>query len=297
MGSGSAVPTGTRNPSAQWIECNGRTFLIDCGEGTQMRIREYGLKFQKIDRIFITHLHGDHYFGLVGLLSTIHMLGRVRPMTIHGPEGLKKIVEMQLTIGGSRLGYDLLIEEIAPDSTSVLFEDEKIRVDAFPLFHKIPTNGFLVRQKPRQRTLLADKARKDGIKFEYFHRLKKGEDVEDEDGNQINFREYTAPPPRAKSYAYCSDTTYHEKVVESVKNVDLLYHEATFLDVHEDRARATKHSTATMAAKVAAEANVGKLIMGHLSARYDSGDEHVNEASAVFKNCEYVIDGDEIVLD
>ena len=291
LGSGSAVPTATRNPSSQYVQCSGRTILIDCGEGTQMQFRKYGLKFQKVDLILISHLHGDHYFGLVGLLSTMHLLGRSRAIQIFGPIGLKDIVEIQLHAAGSRLSFDVNISEVEPESNGILFEDSKILVSYFPLAHKIPTSGFIIHQKAKERKLNVEKAQEDGVKIKYYHRLKKSENVIDEKGKLIRFEDYTEEGNPAVAYAYCSDTKYHEPIIEFIKGVNTLYHEATFIDAHEDRAKGTKHSTAKDAALIAKKANVESLLMGHLSARYDDGKAHVLEARSVFENSIFVEDG------
>lgn len=292
LGSGAAVPTATRNPTSQYIQCSSRTILIDCGEGTQMQFRKFGLKFQKVDLILISHLHGDHYFGLVGLLSTMHMMGRTRAVQIFGPKGLKDIVEIQLHAAGSRLSFDVNICEVEPESNGILFEDAKIKVSYFPLAHKIPTSGFIVHRKQKDRKLDIEKAQKDGVKIEYYHRLKKSEDVIDDNGQLIRFMDYTEPSDPPISYAFCSDTKYHEPIVEFIKGVDTLYHEATFLEAHEDRAKGTKHSTAKQAASIAKLAEVNRLFMGHLSARYDDGTEHEVEARSIFENSIFVEDGE-----
>ncbi|MCR9173746.1 MAG: ribonuclease Z [bacterium] len=291
LGSGAAVPTSRRNPSGQYIQCRNRHFLIDCGEGTQMQMRKFGVNFNRITHVFISHLHGDHFFGLVGLLSTMHLMGRVKAIHIYGPVGLKDIVLMQLEVAKGKLAFELIFREIAPEESTVLFEDEKVKVTCFPLVHKIPTSGFLIEEKERERKLLADKAKKDGVKREYFHRLKKGEDIVAEDGIMISHLEYTEAAEKPKSYAYCSDTAYSEKTIKFVEGVNYLYHEATFIELLRDRAVATKHSTAKDAALVAKEAHVGKLLMGHLSARYDTGEEHVLEAKETFPDSECVEDG------
>ncbi len=296
LGSGSAVPTQLRNPTSQYVECNGRSILIDCGEGTQMQIRKYGIKFQRIDRILISHLHGDHYFGLVGLLSTMHLMGRTQSIDVYGPKGLKEIVEVQLNAAGSRLAFDVNITEVEPNSNGVLFEDDKIIINYFPLRHKIPTSGFRIDQKPKERRLLAEKAQRDGVKIEHYHRLKKSENVIDEDGKEIRFEDYTVAADEPKSYAFCSDTGYFEDIVPFISKVDFLYHEATFTEHMIDRAHATKHSTAKEAATIAKMAEVGELLMGHLSARYENGSEHETEAQPIFKNARYVKDGDEILI-
>jgi ribonuclease Z len=297
LGSGAAVPTSTRNPTSQLIECNGRNFLIDCGEGTQMQTRRYGVNLQRIERIFISHLHGDHYFGLVGLLSTMHMMGRKKSITIHGPMGLKAIIDIQLHAAGSRLAFDVNILEVDDESSGMLYEDDYVSVSYFPLAHKIPTSGFIIRQKVRERTLLIKKAQKGKVKVEYFHRLKKSEDVTDQKGNIIRFEDYTAPPPPPLSYAFCSDTKYHEPILDFIKDVNVLYHEATFTELLSDRAKATKHSTASQAATIALKAGVDKLLMGHLSARYNDGKQHELEAQPIFENSRFVEDGDIIKIE
>jgi ribonuclease Z len=177
LGSGSAVPTAKRNPSSQYVQCSSRSILIDCGEGTQMQFRKFGVKYQKVDLILISHLHGDHYFGLVGLLSTMHMMGRTRAIDVYGPKGLKEIVDLQLHAAGSRLAFDVNIHEVEPETNGVLFEDNKIKVEYFPLSHKIPTNGFIILQKEKERKLNIEKAEADGVKIRYYHLLKKSEDV------------------------------------------------------------------------------------------------------------------------
>jgi ribonuclease Z len=297
LGSGSAVPTSRRNPSAQLVECNSRYILIDCGEGTQMQIRKFGLKFQRIEYILISHMHGDHYFGLVGLLSTMHMFGRVKPLKIYGPSGLKEIAEIQLNNEGSKLAFELVFTSLETSVAGVVFEDAKIRVRHFPLSHKIPTNGFVIEEKPKERSLNIELAREDSVKIEYYHRLKQGEDVELEDGSILSFEKYTTKEKRPSSYAYCSDTKYYEPIIDHVKNVDVLYHEATFIEELQDRAKSTMHSTAKQAATIAKKADVKQLLMGHISARYDTGSEHIKEASQIFSNCKIVEDGDEFIID
>ncbi len=261
-----------------------------------MQIRRFGIKFQKIDHVLISHLHGDHYFGLVGLLSTMHMMGRVKPVMVYGPTGLKDIVEIQLHAAGSRLAFDVIINELEPNTHGVLFEDNKIKVSWFPLKHKIPTQGFRIDQKPKDRKLLIEKAERDGVKIAHYHRLKKGEDVLSDDGTLFRFEDYTAPAASPMSYGYCSDTCYSEAIVPFIEGVDVLYHEATFTEDLLDRAEGTKHSTAKQAATIAKLANVGKLKMGHLSARYDNGDAHVKEATPIFPASSYVEDGEVISI-
>lgn len=260
-----------------------------------MQIRKNGINFQRIDHVFISHLHGDHYFGLVGLLSTMHLMGRVKSICIYGPVGLKQVVELQLEVAKGRLAFERVYREIEDGESEILFEDGKVSVSCFPLKHKIPTSGFIIREKERERKLLIDKAREDGIKIEHYHKLKASQDVE-ENGKLIRFEDYTEKATSPKSYAYCSDTMYADSTIEAVRGVDVLYHEATFIDLLRGRAKTTKHSTAKDAASVALKANVGRLLMGHLSARYDSGDEHVSEAQEIFENVHCVEDGEVIEI-
>lgn len=261
-----------------------------------MQMRKFGVKFQKLDIVLISHLHGDHYFGLMGLLSTMHLLGRIKPLVIFGPEGLKDIVELQMNLGNGRFAYELHFRSLPPGLRDVLYEDEKICIRSFPLKHKIPTHGFSITEKQKEAKLLKDKVEADKISVAHFHLLKKGFDVETEDGGVIKAKEYTKPSPEAKTYAYCSDTAYFPEMISDIEGVDLLYHEATFTDKHADRATATKHSTAAQAANIAARAKVKRLIIGHFSARFDTGEEHLKEACEVFPETSLAEDGDEFFI-
>ncbi len=291
LGSGSAVPTSSRGLTSQFISISSRHFLIDCGEGTQTQMRRFGVKFQRIDAVFISHLHGDHYFGLIGLLSTMNLLGRVKPIKIFAPKELETILNLQIEYDGSRMSFDIEFIATEAKQETVLFEDEKVIVRSFPLSHKVPTTGFKFTQKEKQRHLLVDKAKSHGVKFEHYHLLKSGVDVVNDEGKEFKSIEYTLPGESEKSYAFCSDTKYSESIVPFLKNVDLLYHEATFTEEFIDRAKATMHSTAQQAATIAKMANVGKLLMGHLSARYEDGEQHIEEAHPIFQKSEFVEDG------
>lgn len=291
MGSGSALPTSRRLPSAQYIECENRHLLIDCGEGTQMQLRKLGLKFQAIDHIFISHLHGDHYFGLFGLLSTFHLLGRTKKLKLFAPAELQGIINQVQQAGKGHFAYPLEFITLDDKVDRVLVEDKKIRVRCIPLKHKIKCFGFVVESLPKERTLLADKAKAVGIPKVYFSSLKKSQNVFTNDGLEYNYLDYTEDGEPLRSYAYCSDTAYYPELINYIKGVDVLYHEATFLSDLKERAVQTQHSTAEEAAKIAKEAQVGYLLMGHLSARYDSGEEHIAEASSIFPNCAVVEDG------
>ncbi len=291
LGSGAALPTFSRNPTSQYIECNNRHILIDCGEGTQMQMRKYGVKFQRISHILISHLHGDHFFGLVGLLSTMHLLGRDSGITIYGPIGLEEIIKSQLEIAGARLDFGLTFVPLDGKTPGLLFEDKLIEIHTFPLKHRIPTNGFIIKEKQKEYSLLGDAFKADGLSITFIPKFKNGENVIDENGETHYFEEYTIPSPPTRSYAFCSDTAYLETVIPHIENVNLLYHEATFTEIHRARAKATFHSTAMDAAKIAVKANAKKLILGHLSARFENGNEHTAEAKTIFENVEVVEDG------
>lgn len=291
LGSGAALPTARRNPTAQYIVCNDRHLLIDCGEGTQMQLRNAGIKIQRINHILISHLHGDHFFGLVGLLSTMHLLGRDKGLTIYGPEQLEQIVRIQLEVGASKLNFEIQFVVLNGKENRLLFEDKLIEIHTFPLKHRIPTNGFLIKEKEKERKIIAEAVAEAGLKLADFPLLKKGLNSTDENGKEIDFEDFTLPPKPSFSYAYCSDTAYWETIVPFIQNASVLYHEATFIDKDLERAKATFHSTAKQAAKIAKQAAVGRLLLGHLSARYSDGLEHETEAKTVFEKSEVVEDG------
>lgn len=291
LGSGAAIPTLHRNPSAQYVNCNERHILIDCGEGTQMQFRRFGLRFQRISHILISHLHGDHFFGLVGLLSTMHLMGRDKGVSIYGPKGLEDIVRKQLEIGGAKPQFEINFIDTNPNSVEVIFSDKLIEILSFPLKHRIPTTGFLIREKIKERNI--DKSAIQGIEIgiEAIHKLKRGEDVVLESGKLLRSVDCTIPPKSSRSYAYCSDTAYMSELEEVIKNVNVLYHEATFCDKDADRAKATFHSTAKQAALIARNANAGRLYLGHISARYTNVEGHLTESREIFLNTEVVEDG------
>lgn len=296
LGSGAALPTSRRNPTSQYVVCNDRHILIDCGEGTQMQIRRFGVKFQRIQHILISHLHGDHYFGLVGLISTMRLLGRDKDLTIYGPSQLEDIIRSQLDAGETRLDFDIRFVKIDGDRSELVYEDNLIEIHTFPLKHGIPTNGYIIKEKEGERKLLSEKIKGSGLLFEHMHRLKRGEDILTDDGKYFRNADYTADPKPTRSYAFCSDTLYWERVADSVKGVDLLYHEATFTEKDIERARVTCHSTARQAAEIAKRAGARQLIMGHLSARYDQVEVHIQEAKAVFPESSVVEDGSVFTL-
>ena len=293
LGSGAALPTLNRMPSSQYINCNNRHFLIDCAEGTQVQLRKYKVHFQKISHIFISHLHGDHYFGLVGLLSSMSLLGREKEMHLFGPPELEEIITTQLQYGGSRLSFNINFHSLRFDVKEKIHEDDVLEVFSFPLKHKVPTCGFLINEKPKLLKIDAEKLKDKNIEVEHYKVLQNGQDVKLENGTTYRYQDFTFPPHPPMSYAYCSDTAYNESIVPFIKGVDLLYHEATFTEKEKERAKSTKHSTASDAAKIALLANTKKLLLGHLSARFKNNELHLKEAEAIFKNVEVVEDGNE----
>lgn len=290
LGSGAALPTAQRNPSSQYINCNERHILIDCGEGTQNQIRRNGIKIQKISHILISHLHGDHFFGLVGLLSTMHLLGRTAGIHIYGPEGLEQIIRLQLELGGNKTNFDLHFTVLPKGNSGILFEDSKIEIHYFPLKHRIPTTGFLIQEKKHEFKIIGEALKESGVSLMAIPFFRRGEDYVDETGEVFEASAFTFAPPASKSYAYCSDTMYYETILPFITGVDCLYHEATFLHDMLDRARATFHTTAKQAGQLAAKAGVKKLLLGHLSARYESGEAHQKEAAEFHSNVSVVED-------
>ena len=282
LGSGAALPTGKRNPTSQYVFCNNRHILIDCGEGTQMQLRKYGIPFQRITHIFISHLHGDHFFGLPGLLSTMNLLGRNQGVSIYGPAQLESILNTILECGGHKLTYKIKFIPTSNIKENIIFEDKLIQISSFPLKHRIPTCGFRIQEKPKEYRLNADALKNDSIPFEFFHRIKKGESPLNENGKKIDFLKYTLSPKPSLSYSFCSDTAYSDEIIPYIKDSTLLYHEATFNDTHKERAKATYHSTARQAAEIANKSNVKALILGHISSRYSDTSIHINEAKLIF---------------
>lgn len=290
LGSGSAVPTLRRNPTAQVVNVNEHFYLIDCAEGTQMQMRKFELGLQSIDHIFISHLHGDHYLGLPGYLQTLHLLGRTRKITIFGPEPLGKLIMDHFTITNSTPRYP--IDFVATNQKhELIFETKTLEVWTIPLKHKVPTTGFLFREKPKLRNMIMSALKEYKIPVYWIQRIKEGQDLVQEDGTVIPNREMTTDPARSKSYAFCSDTAYHEEIVEYIKGLDLLYHEASFLENLRDRATETQHSTAQDAAKIATMAGVKQLVIGHFSARYKDAEKFLAQAKPLFINTIAAEDG------
>lgn len=283
LGSNSAIAQHGRYPTSQIIRLGTQLFMVDCGEGTQFRILKNAIKWFKINHIFISHLHGDHYYGLIGLLTTYNLLKRTDKLTIYAPASLKEIIELQLKASNSVLNFQLEYVDTQTDGFHKLYENNICEIYSFPLKHKIPTTGFLFKEKKLQRKLDIDKIKSLDIhNAKYYKLLQQGFDIEDEFGNLYKNEDLTLEPNPARSYAFCSDTMYDEQIVAYIKNVDVLYHEATFMHDTIARAIETMHSTTIQAATIAQKANVKKLIIGHFSSRYIDLSALLQESKTVF---------------
>ncbi len=297
LGSGSAVPQYGRNHTSQALTINSKIFLIDCGEGTQIQIAKYKIKKERIAAIFISHLHGDHYLGLMGVLSTMHLLGRTKPIILVSPPGLKEIITLQLKYSNTILNYRIIHIEITGNQQELVFEDRNITVNAFPLNHRIPTFGYRFDEKIKPRRIIREKLPKD-IKLQDIAKLKTGEDIMDESGKTIyKNRNLTLPPKKSRSFAFCSDTNYDPSILRFVRQVDLLYHESTFLEVNSSIADKTSHTTAKQAASIAKQGDVGKLIIGHYSARYKDISPFASEAKSIFPSTFLAEEGENFCVD
>lgn len=291
LGCHSATPRANSRPTSQLLEWRGHLFLIDCGEGTQIAVRNSGAKFSRIKHIFISHLHGDHFFGLPGLISTFQLLGRETELHIYAPKGAKEAILLLLKLGGCGTTFPLIFHELESNESVLLFEDEKISVKTIPLKHRVYTNGFLFKEKNTQRRLNTEAIEKYNIETCYFQNIKNGKDIVLENGQVIPNEEISFPPLPEKSYAFCSDTSYLPEIVPIIQNVDVLYHESTFLENNADLAEKTQHSTALQAAKIAQMAQAKTLILGHYSARYSNTDVFQQEAKQIFENVQLSKDG------
>ncbi len=292
LGCHSATPRANAHPTAQYLKINERHILIDCGEGTQVLLRQNKVPFAKIKHIFISHLHGDHFFGLVGLIATFGLLDRRTELHIYGPKGIKEIITLQLKLSKSWTSFPLLFHELEGKESELIFEDKKIKVSTIPLDHRIYTNGYLFEEKEGQRKLnMENIALEPEIEICDYHNLKNGKDFTKLDGTLLPNSDLTLPPRKALSYAFCSDTAYKPDIVPLIKNVNLLYHEATFLEDKKNLTERTKHSTAKEAASIAQQANAKQLIIGHYSGRYKDIDAFKKEAQTIFENVELAKSG------
>jgi ribonuclease Z len=289
LGNNSALPAFDRHPTSQVITMDEHIFLIDCGEGTQMQMAKYKIRRSKINHIFISHLHGDHYFGLIGLLTSMGLLGRTQELHIYAPSTLQPIIELQLKVANIELPYILHFHPLLGEG--VIVSEPKFEVKAFHVYHRIECWGFRFREIRPLRRVNPDKARRFEVPSSFFDRLKKGDDYQKQDGHVVNNADVTDPAPHARSYAYSADTMFNEHIIEHVRGVDLLYHETTYLKDLEERAGKRFHSTTAQAATVAQRAGVRRLLIGHFSSKYEKLDLFEQEAREVFPNTDLALEG------
>ncbi|MGV3764282.1 ribonuclease Z [Parapedobacter sp.] len=291
LGSSSATPIYGRHPTAQLINVNEQLYLVDCGEGTQVQLIKYGVRSNRIKHIFISHLHGDHYLGLIGLISSMHLVGRKDELHIYGPPGLKEIIELHFLHSQTELRYSLYIHTTQDSTNNVVLENENLRVSTFPLSHRIACTGFRFDENKRLPAIDREKVTTIGIPTALLPLIKRGHDYTAPDGTVYRWQELTIAPAPPRSYAYCSDTVKTSSYLPYIQQVDLLYHEATFLDEMRDRAAATYHTTALQAAEIAAEVGAKKLLIGHYSARYKDLKPLLHESKSVFGATQLALEG------
>ena len=296
LGTGSATPQLHRNPSAFLVTIDNFHVLIDCGEGTQYRLLQYKVKVTRLKYILISHLHGDHYFGLIGLLSTLNMQRRTEPLEVFGPKGLDELISLQLKLSGSILNFKLEFHVTNPENPEVILDTDCLKVNTFPLKHRIDCTGFLITKKSSKRKILAEKLPEKFPK-PFFKMLKDGLDIKDElSGQYYKNTEFTTEGNLEKRLAYCSDTIFDPSITQHFPKVDLLYHESTFLEEHAERAAFTFHSTAKQAAKIAKESGAKRLIIGHFSSRYKTTELFLVEAKSIFEPTNLAVEGESFTI-
>lgn len=296
LGSNSATPAYGRNQTSQILNINEKLFLIDCGEGTQLQLQKYNIKSSRIKYIFISHLHGDHYLGLVGLISSMHLNGRKEELRLFGPPELKEIIDIHLKYSDTQLRYPLIFKGVQSLKEEVIFENEDITVRSFPLDHRIPCTGFRFDEKPGLSKINLDVVEKLAVPIQYYQAIKKGQDYVDQEGRVYLAVDLTHPQESPRSYAFCSDTIDSGNYHESIAGVNLLYHEATFLNDMEKRAKDTYHTTALQAGEIAKKVNAKKLLIGHFSARYKNLEPLYTESRSVFPKSELALEGATFVI-
>ncbi|MFN8253984.1 MAG: ribonuclease Z [Ferruginibacter sp.] len=289
LGNNSALPAFDRSPTAQVLQTAEESYLIDCGEGTQLQMMKYKIRRSRIHRIFISHLHGDHYFGLIGLINSMSLLGRIQELHIHGPKDLEDILKLQLKVSDTKLSFRLHFHALKREEQIV--DDKRVTVECFRVQHRIECWGFLFREKKNPRKINPEKVTEFEIPAAYYDKLQQGLDYTRKDGLVIKNELVTTAASKPKTYAYCADTIYDEDLVDIVKHVDLLYHEATYLKDAAERAASRHHSTTVQAAAIAALGRVKKLLIGHFSSKYETLDGFLAEAKEVFDNTELAIEG------
>ena len=284
LGNTSSIPVHGRHHTAQVVRFGQDFLLLDCGEAMQLQARAFKVKVSKINHIFISHLHGDHYLGLVGLLSSYHLGKRTSPLTIYGPQGLDEIITTHFRWSNTKLSYPLTFVQTHDDGVILLLDDPRLEVYSFPLKHRLPTTGFLIKEKHGLRSMIKEKLQQNEVPLAAIHSLRQGIDYKDESGKLYKVKAFTHPLPPLRSYAYCSDTIYNPELKQFIQNADLLYHESTFMEDNVERAAITFHSTAKQAAEIAKMSQVKKLLLGHYSSRYVDLEPLLNEAKTVFGN-------------
>ncbi len=294
LGSSSALPTSKRFPSAHVVNIHERFFLIDCGEGTQIQLRKFKISFAKISHIFITHLHGDHFFGIFGVISTFNLLGRKNDIHIYSPGNLEK--KVYSVINKKEIGFNIFFHRLSHENSEIIYETKNIEISAFPLDHRIETYAYLFKEKPKERNIKKEAIKEYNLSIKDILSIKKGNDFITKSGGHIENSKLSIPPYKPRAYAYCSDTKYKESIIKYLKNIDILYHEATFARDLYETAKITMHSTSEDAAKIALKANVKKLIIGHFSTRYKNTDIILKEAKAIFPKTQEANDGNEIII-
>jgi ribonuclease Z len=289
LGNNSAVPAFDRHPTSQVVTMDGNLFLVDCGEGTQIQMMKYKIRRSKISHIFISHLHGDHYFGLVGLINSFGLLNHLQDLHVYAPAPLQQIIEWQLKVASTTLPYKLFFHTITKEE--ILVDNEKFMVKCFPTTHRIECYGFSFHEKKNKRKLLPGKAEEYNIPISFYDKLKSGEDFINPDGSIVKFECVTEAVPPGKTYAFCADTKYDESIIPHIQNADMIYHETTYLDALKERADQRFHSTSKQAALIAKKAYVKKLLIGHFSSKYETLEEFEKEAKEIFLNTELAIEG------
>ena len=284
LGCGSALPSAFHNPSSQIVEIRGKLFMVDCGEGTQLQVRRSRLNFSKLYAVFISHLHGDHVLGLIGMLSTFGLNGRTAPLRVYAPREYEELFEMELKMFCSNLDYDIIFCPVDTRKQEVVYEDRSLTIETIPLHHRMPCSGFLFREKAGERHLRRDMADFYGVPVSQYNNIKSGMDWTSPEGETVPNSMLTSAPDPQRSYAYCSDTRYMKSLAETVKGINLLYHEATYTEDYKEMAEKYLHSTAREAALTARDAGVERLLLGHFSKRYRDEPPLLEEARAVFPN-------------
>lgn len=290
LGNNSALPAYGRHPTSQIVSVYGDLLMLDCGEGTQIQMQRYGLKWRNLQHIFISHMHGDHYFGLPGLINSMSLLGRTAPLHLYAPVALKSIIDQIQNVAETVLTYPFHFHEL-PEADELLVDNDSFSVHCFPVSHRIPCHGFLIERKTKGRKILPDKCREYEIPAYYYDKLKQGADYERQDGTLVKNDWVTDDGPSAKKYAYCADTIFSEDIVTYIKGADTVYHECTYLEKDIEKAQQRFHSTASQAAKIAHMAGANQLLLGHFSSKYRELDPFREEASAIFPNVMVTIEG------